>query len=681
MRTALSQTSSWMHRLSTARTTLRLCTSRPHLVRCSSTAATVPDAATKSTDAARGIASSLAQHLASPAVLKQLRTYGLCVIDRAFSGPAATVMGAGSAAPASDTSRSPACQSPLSARLRQEVLQLANKGLMRPNHTHLVVGGSGGEAQRSFVAKQAIMEADFAARPELLQPPQSPEQPSLSDNSRTFWRELVQSPEPISALNSQLSPRCTIASLTVKAQLNSGARGCFPLHFDTDVRVDARKLTAILYLNPQWQCATTSAEPPTATAEQLAAVAASPNSNAATTAPLHPTLESDGGSLRLYPFPHGALDISPIDERIVLFDSARMLHRVLPSIRPRACVSLWFWRELVQSPEPISALNSQLSPRCTIASLTVKAQLNSGARGCFPLHFDTDVRVDARKLTAILYLNPQWQCATTSAEPPTATAEQLAAVAASPNSNAATTAPLHPTLESDGGSLRLYPFPHGALDISPIDERIVLFDSARMLHRVLPSIRPRACVSLWFWQEDAQWKEQKTHPPPEDDPAFIAQQESFLRRIWPSASLQTLTALHTLLSSKLRVHWSKLFLRDAWFSSIEESHGESEERQSMLVRHLDESDQIQRALKPLLKLIPEQRGEGEEGERERHPHTDDRDDFREPWQRALPLPWSVPPTLPPFCSFVDAPPAAVSPAVAPAPAADQKPSRLVAWFE
>jgi Rps23 Pro-64 3,4-dihydroxylase Tpa1-like proline 4-hydroxylase len=452
------------------------------------------DATSKSSETARAVASSLAHQLSSPTMLKHIQTYGFCIIDRVFSGTAATVMG-GNPPSSSNNFRSPPCQSPISGRMRQEIFQLSNKGLMDPNHTHIVNAGG----KRSFIPKQAIKETDFAARPELL------EQSNLNANQ--------------TGSNNNIS-----------------------------------------------------------------------NNNS-------------------------------------FSENSRT-----------------FWKELVHSSLPIEALNSQLHPNCTIDSMTVKAQLNEGNSGCFPLHFDTDARIDSRKLTAILYLNPSWQCRSTSTPP----IEQHAAVAPSSNSNTAT---VH---EADGGELRLYPFPHGSIDISPIDERLVLFDSSRMLHRVLPSARPRVCVSFWFWQNVHQWETQKSSAlRAEDDPTFIAEQQTALKHIWPDGSEQMINAVQTLLSSKLRMHWSKLALRDAWFTSIEQSHIESDERQSMLVRHLDETDQIDRALTPLLQLIPDH---GIHTSQSSALHADD--DYLLPWQKCLPLPWSQPPSLPPFCSFTDDTPAA-----------------------
>ncbi len=69
-----------------------------------------------------------------------------------------------------------------------------------------------------------------------------------------------------------------------------GQGGCFPMHTDSDEGVDARRITAIFYLNPHWQ-------------------------------------DDHGGQLRLYPFPANPMDIAPREGTLVLFPSCRMLHR------------------------------------------------------------------------------------------------------------------------------------------------------------------------------------------------------------------------------------------------------------------------------------------------------------------------------------------------------------------
>ena len=49
---------------------------------------------------------------------------------------------------------------------------------------------------------------------------------------------------------------------------------------------------------------------------------------------------------------------------------------------------------------------------------------------------------------------------------------------------------------SDGGELRLFPYPHAAVRIPPLEGRLVLFEP-RMVHDVLPAHRRRYCFTLW----------------------------------------------------------------------------------------------------------------------------------------------------------------------------------------
>jgi Rps23 Pro-64 3,4-dihydroxylase Tpa1-like proline 4-hydroxylase len=100
---------------------------------------------------------------------------------------------------------------------------------------------------------------------------------------------------------------------TLKVQLNGGDGACFPLHFDSDRAVDGRILTAIFYLNPGW-------------------------------------VPSDGGQLRLLPFPGSAVDIEPLFDRLVIFSSQDVLHRVLPAASLRMCLTLWFCERLFPPP-------------------------------------------------------------------------------------------------------------------------------------------------------------------------------------------------------------------------------------------------------------------------------------------------------------------------------------------
>lgn len=257
---------------------------------------------------------------------------------------------------------------------------------------------------------------------------------------------------------------------------------------------------------------------------------------------------------------------------------------------------------------------------------------------CASVHFDTDPRVDSRKLTGVLYLNPSWSSAT------------------------------------DGGALRLYPFPHSAIDVSPIDERLVLFDSSRMLHRVLPSKLRRVCISVWWWQEQRQWQVQQQQRNERDGftTPFAVQQAATLRHLLPGATPSQLQCLSHLLSPSYYPHFAKLAMQHEWFQSVEQSHPDSHERQLMLFNHLDECDMIERALTPLLKQLG---GANKAG--------DASDDMSQAWRSRLPLPWPVPPVLPPHCHLVHpssvATPTAATSAAPPADISTED-MRLIEWL-
>jgi len=112
----------------------------------------------------------------------------------------------------------------------------------------------------------------------------------------------------------------------------------------------------------------------------------------------------------------------------------------------------------------------------------LKVQLNLGHGGCFPMHYDTSTG-SARELTAILYLNDEWT-------------------------------------PEDGGELRLCPFPFENVDIPPVFNRLALFNSHQMLHRVMPShAKERYALSLWFGTTSGTKESfpNRMPPPLEDD--------------------------------------------------------------------------------------------------------------------------------------------------------------------
>lgn len=97
----------------------------------------------------------------------------------------------------------------------------------------------------------------------------------------------------------------------------------------------------------------------------------------------------------------------------------------------------------------------------SLAVHALKAQVNHGSGGCFPMHCDTDPTLDTRLITAILYLNEHWETA-------------------------------------HGGELVLYPYPAPKVTFAPKAGTLVLFSSPFLAHRTLPSNVPRACVTIWI---------------------------------------------------------------------------------------------------------------------------------------------------------------------------------------
>lgn len=172
----------------------------------------------------------------------------------------------------------------------------------------------------------------------------------------------------------------------------------------------------------------------------------------------------------------------------------------------------------------------------------VKLQYNK--LGCFPVHFDSDVEMDPRVLTAIVYLNEGWS-------------------------------------EGDGGELRLYPgLRQGQkpVNVQPVMDRMVLFSSPNMLHRVLPSQRDRFCFTIWFHSR-------RKHMPaaPVDPPAASGEAE-------PAGALRFLMQPH------VRKHVARLVFADEWEQSIVESHPASQSRDQAVEKHRSDVVLIQKAL-------------------------------------------------------------------------------------
>ncbi|KAK3263650.1 hypothetical protein CYMTET_27559 [Cymbomonas tetramitiformis] len=160
--------------------------------------------------------------------------------------------------------------------------------LMTLNATHFVKEGS-----LQLLEKERIWEMD---------PQSNPAWPEIQSTAPSF-SALSYDDHLTRALDANLRGM-RFTSQALKLQLNEGRGGSFPLHFDSDRELDGRQVTAIVYLNDGW------------TAEA-------------------------GGQLRLYPFPEPPVTIEPLFDRLVLFSSPNMLHRVLPSATRRLCFTVW----------------------------------------------------------------------------------------------------------------------------------------------------------------------------------------------------------------------------------------------------------------------------------------------------------------------------------------------------
>ena len=98
--------------------------------------------------------------------------------------------------------------------------------------------------------------------------------------------------------------------------------------------------------------------------------------------------------------------------------------------------------------------------------------------------------------------------------------------------------------------------------MAPVLDRLVLFSSPHMLHRVLPCHRPRTCLSMWFSSASSP-------PPPPPLPTRLAH-----------------TPLHELLRRhEMRKHLAKAFYAEQWAQSIVDSHPDTDARTAAIQTH------------------------------------------------------------------------------------------------
>jgi len=178
---------------------------------------------------------------------------------------------------------------PWSQAILQELKWLSKNNFMKPNKTHF----TGKDGRVMEFEKPNISEID------LYDTPIREKVPTLNKFfQQNFLSEALDAVLPDFMLN------IGIRHHTFKLQRNAGNGGCFPVHFDNPGPPNKRKLTCILYLNPDWK-------------------------------------EECGGELQIIPFLGNTVNIPPIMDRMVIFASDLMLHRVLPSNAERFCLTIW----------------------------------------------------------------------------------------------------------------------------------------------------------------------------------------------------------------------------------------------------------------------------------------------------------------------------------------------------
>jgi len=201
--------------------------------------------------------------------------------------------------------------------------------------------------------------------------------------------------------------------------------------------------------------------------------------------------------------------------------------------------------------------------------VSIKLQWNDGTMGCFPAHYDNPGPPSRRAYTAILYLNKEWS-------------------------------------EESGGELTLYPFLSGRKEkISPIFNRLVIFKSNMVLHRVEQCRgRSRYCLTFWIDGDDTNSPEKcnlRLTASILDDPQALAE------------------AIQMLCDTPLQRSVSRAVYADEYEQSLRECmHGEgsvAEALAHMLFSHRQHLQSV-KSNPPLLKLVNVLKRERERKEQE-----------------------------------------------------------------
>ena len=225
---------------------------------------------------------------------------------------------------------------------------------------------------------------------------------------------------------------------------------------------------------------------------------------------------------------------------------------------------------------------------------SIKVQLNQGARGCFPIHVDSDLQYSGRVLSSILYLN-DWK------EADGGEARRMRRRNVDFHLHISR-AHLHVSIlasrQLTPHQLVLYPFPFEKVMIPPTHNRLVVFSSAQMLHRVMPNrAAERVCLTVWHSKLAA------AAAPATLASALPALAAPVLPNERHDAALFRDQVLAYLLHPRHRLHVAKLFYAAETRTSIFEAHHESIERQRLLDAQSRDVERLRKYFAPFVEFI------------------------------------------------------------------------------
>lgn len=221
--------------------------------------------------------------------------------------------------------------------LCRDIELLHKLGLLTPNESHHVVMRACGSHETTRVVKQGIWEVEGAVG---LRAAPSGAAPVL----RALGADSALLPALATALGSAGgAPSFLFTMQSLKAQLNEGRGGCFPLHVDSDAAVDARLATVLLYPG-------------------IAPTNGHVNESDSHKAPAGDSGSSRDGALRLAPFPFPPIDIPLRRGRAVVFSAQHMLHGTHPALSRRYCITLWLSGRRAAAEAPSGSSSSNAPP-------------------------------------------------------------------------------------------------------------------------------------------------------------------------------------------------------------------------------------------------------------------------------------------------------------------------------